>query len=262
MKSKTAILLSALTLFICGTLNGQDNVTGDWIAQKVHDSNRSSSGLVLKGSMVMKNIDTGSSEIRKSVMLAVTEGVLTKGIFRFTDSSYSGTTMLTLERSGQDNLQYLYLPSVGSPRQIESSDREKNFVDTDFSNEDLGGSKISDYTYKRLPDQKYRDYDCYVIERTPKNKSSKYSKHVVIIDKGTMIPVNVQFYGKSGRVIKTMNAGQIKKISGRISLPMYIEIIDLEKRHQTAFGISEAQEKNLNRGYFNRNRMNMKWAEE
>lgn len=262
MKKQIIPVIAAVLVGLAAAGNGQDSLTGEQIAQKVLDANRSSKGVVIKANLVLKNLESGASETRKIMLIAVEDGGLKKGLVRFIDSSYSGTTMLTIERSGKDNLQYLYLPSVGSPRQIEGSDRENNFVDTDFSNEDMGGSKISDYSYKRLDDQKYNDYDCYTIERTPKSKKSKFSKHIVIIDKSTMIPVSVQSYGTSGRVIKTMKAGQIKKIGTNINIPYYIEIVDVEKKHQTAIGVYEASEKKVSRGYFNKNKMNSKWAEE
>jgi hypothetical protein len=43
---------------------------------------------------------------------------------------------------------------------------------------------------------------------------------------------------------------------------MNLQVVDIEKRHQTVIDVSFAQEKNINRGYFNRNRLNMQWAEQ
>ncbi len=262
MKKITSLIITTVCLSLAAGAFAQDTLTGEEIAKKAHSVNKSSSGIVLKGQISMKNMESGSAESRKAVVMTVTKGGQSQALIRFTDSSYSGTTMLTVEREGKDNLQYLYLPSVGSPRQIEGSDRENNFVDTDFSNEDLGGSRIADYNYKRLADQKSGEADCYVIERLPKSSSSKYSRHVVVIDKATMIPLSVQFYGKSGRVIKTMRAGQIKNIGNSINIPMYLEVIDIQKKRQTTLSVSSAQEKAVNQGYFNRNRMSSKWAEE
>jgi hypothetical protein len=262
MKKNISLLLAGGLLSLAVSASAQDNLSGEEIAQKAHSSNKSAAGIILKGRLSMKNIESGSTESRKAVVMTATKGGQTQALIRFTDSSYGGTTMLTVERAGKDNLQYLYLPSVGSPRQIEGSDRENNFVDTDFSNEDLGGSRIADYHYKRLADQKNGASDCYVIERFPKSSASKYSKHVVVIDKATMIPLSVQFYGRSGRVIKTMRAGQIKNIGNGINVPMYLEVVDIQKKRQTVLSVEFAQEKSLNQGYFNRNRMNVKWAEE
>jgi hypothetical protein len=262
MKKIISLIIAGSLLSLAGALSAQDNLSGEEIAKKAHSVNKSSSGIILKGQIAMKNLVNGSTESRKAMVMTVAKGGLTQALIRFTDSSYSGTTMLTVERSGKDNLQYLYLPSVGSPRQIEGSDRENNFVDTDFSNEDLGGSRIADYKYKRLADQKAGAADCYVIERFPKSSSSKYIKHIVVIEKATMIPLSVQFYGRSGRVIKTMRAGQIKNIGNNINVPMYLEVVDIEKKRQTILSVTSAEEKALNQGYFNRNRMSAKWAEQ
>ncbi len=262
MKKIISLIIAGGLLSLVGLASAQDNLSGEEIAKKAHSVNKSASGIFLKGQLSMKNMVNGSTESRKAVVLTVTKGGLTQALIRFTDSSYSGTTMLTVERPGKDNLQYLFLPSVGSPRQIEGSDRENNFVDTDFSNEDLGGSRIADYNYKRLADQKAGASDCYVIERLPKSSSSKYSKHIVVIEKATMIPLSVQFYGRSGRVVKTMRAGQIKNIGNNINIPMYLEVVDIEKKRQTVLSVTAAEEKVLNQGYFNRNRMSAKWAEQ
>lgn len=262
MKKIISLAITSVFLSLAAGAFAQDNLSGEEIAKRAHSVNKSATGIILKGQLSMKNMENGSIESRKAVVMTVTKGGLTQALIRFTDSSYSGTTMLTVERPGKDNLQYLFLPSVGSPRQIEGSDRESNFVDTDFSNEDLGGSRIADYNYNRLADQKTGANYCYVIERLPKSSSSKYSRHVVIIDKATMIPLSVQFYARSGRVVKTMRAGQIRNIGNSINVPMYLEVVDIEKKRQTTLGVTTAEEKVLNQGYFNRNRMSAKWAEQ
>lgn len=262
MKKIISSAIAVCLFSIAGAVLAQDNITGEDIANKAHEANKSASGIILKGQLLMEDMNSGSSESRKAIVMTITRGGSTSGLIRFTDSSYRGTTMLTLERPGRDNLQYLFLPSVGSPRQIEGSDRENNFVDTDFSNEDLGGSRIADYKYNRLADRKIGGNECYVIEKFPKSSSSRYSKHIVVIDKSTMIPLSVQFYGRSGRVVKTMRAGDIKNIGAGINVPMFLEVVDIEKKRKSKLSVSLAEEKNLNRGYFNRNRMSMKWAEE
>ncbi|NLV67244.1 MAG: outer membrane lipoprotein-sorting protein [Spirochaetes bacterium] len=261
MKRTISLMITPVLICIAAGIQGQDNLTGEQIAQRVHDANKSASGLVVKGTLTMKNMASGASDSRSAVLITVRQNGQNRALIRFTSSSYSGTTMLTIERESKENLQYLYLPSVGSPRQIEGSDREKNFVDTDFSNEDLGGSRIADYRYNRLPDRNIAGNDCWVIERMPKSSSSKYSKHVVVIDKATLIPLNVQFYARSGRLVKTMKAAQIKRI-GSVNLPMYLEVTDIENRRQSSLNVADAREKKVNAGYFNRNRMNVKWAEQ
>jgi hypothetical protein len=169
--------IAALVFAASFTAVQAQDLSGRDIAQRVHDANKSAVGLVLKGAMSLKNLKNNSTENRAVMALSVRQGGLSKSLFRFTDSTYSGTTFLTIERRGSDNLQYLFLKSVGSPRQIEGSDREKSFVDTDLSHEDLGGSQVDDYNYNRLANVKADGRDCYVIERMPKRRNSNFSKH-------------------------------------------------------------------------------------
>ncbi len=261
-RNLSGILAVAALLALWGSAAFSQQMSGRDIAQKVHDSNKSSSGIVLKGQMTLKNLKNGSTETRSVMTLTVRQGGLSKSLFRFTDSTYSGTTFLTIERQGSDNLQYLFLKSVGSPRQIEGSDREKNFVDTDLSHEDLGGSRVDDYNYNRLSDVKIDGRDCYVIERIPKRRDSNYSKHVVVIDTQTMLPVSMKSYGRTGRLEKTIKSSDLRQISNQIFIPMRMEVSDLVNRHQTVLQVTQAQEKSVNPGYFNRNRLGVRWAEQ
>jgi hypothetical protein len=264
MKKKIfAFALSVLFVLPAVRLSAADDgLTGLQIADKIEASNVSSKGLVTKAVLELKNIASQDAEKRGCIMESVSENGLKKAAFRFTDSSYRGTTFLTLDKDGGDKITYIYLASVGSPRQIEASDRENNFVDTDFSNEDLGGSNTADYTYTRLADKKIGDMDCYFLEKAPKNKSSKYSKYQMLVDKTSFIPVMVKAFDKTGRLVKTIKMDNIKKVSESIYVPYGITVVDVDKKHSSVITVTQAAEKQVNKGNFNKNKMDMKWPEE
>ena len=237
-------------------------LTGLQIADRVEAANVSDKGLVTRAALELKDLASQSSEKRDCVMVSLSENGLKKTIFRFTDSSYKDTTFLTLDREDKEKTIYIFLKSVGSPRQIESSDRENNFVDTDFSNEDLGGSNTADYTYTRLEDKKIDGMDCYFLEKMPKSKTSKYSKYQMLIDKATNIPVMVKAFNKEGRLVKTIKMDGVKKIAEEIYVPFSITVVDVDKKHSSVISVKDAAEKAVNKGYFNKNKMDMKWSEE
>ena len=81
-----------LALLFTGTLYAQDNMTGEEIAQKARHSNRSPKGVIVKANIIMKNMISGKTETRNAVVITVDNNGLAKGLFRFTNSSYSGTT--------------------------------------------------------------------------------------------------------------------------------------------------------------------------
>lgn len=233
--------------------------TGREIAEMVDKANQSEKGMIVKGKMILKDLKSDKTEERSYIILSVKANQSKRLLFRFTSSFYKGTTFLTIEDENKNKLHYIYLTSIGSPRQIEASEKEKNFLDTDVSNEELGGSNIDDYEYKRLPDTKIGNIDCYVIERTPKRKDSKYKNHIVTIDKERLIPLEVKMFTKDNRLSKIIKMDDIRKISEKIYTPFKTVVIDTEKRHQTIISIEDAKEQSINLGYFNKNRMGRKW---
>jgi hypothetical protein len=241
---------------------GDAGLTGLQIADRVEAANVSSKGVVTKAALELKDISSGAVETRNCIMVGMTENGFKKTIFRFTDSSYRGTTFLTIDKEDRSKVIYLFLKSVGSPRQIEASDRENNFVDTDFSNEDLGGSNTADYTYTRLEDKKAGEMDCFFVEKAPKSGSSKYSKYQMLIDKATYIPVMVRAFNRDGRLVKTIKMDNIKKIAEGINVPFGIIVVDVDKKHSSSISVKEAVEKVVGAGYFNKNKMDAKWAVE
>ncbi len=261
MKNR-AFLILVIFVFFGYLCYGEDTLTGKEIAVKMSEANVSTKGIVIKGKMIMSDMKKGNPEERSYISLNMNFDGVDKMLFRFSDSSLRGTTFLTLEDNKGRKLQYIYLNSIGSPRQVASSDKEANFVDTDISNEDLGGFNIEDYEYKRLEDRAIKGMECYVIERAPKDKGSKYSKHLVIVEKEHLLPIAVKSYSRDDRVVKVISMDDIRKVEEDIYMPFKMKIKNMKDKHQTEIIIKTAEEKDLNKGYFNKNRMDRKWAEE
>ncbi|HOO73450.1 MAG TPA: outer membrane lipoprotein-sorting protein [Spirochaetota bacterium] len=255
------IALSLAILLCCSLASRAEDLTGKQIADIAEKKNQSATGLVSTGTIVLEDLKTNKKETRSFTLLGLLKGGLRNAAFRFTDSRYKDTTFLTMEKNDGDKLQYIYLKSVGSPRQVESSDKEKNFVDTDMSYEDMGGSKTADYDYQRLDDKQVNNRDCYVIEKFPKNKSSKYQKHLILIDREYWVPVAAKFYSTDGRVVKTLAADDVRQVANGIYLPFSLTVTDIAEQHRTTVQLKNAAEKPLNQGYFNKSRMNKSWAE-
>src|SRR6056297_398636 len=134
-----AMVFVFLVFFAAGFCFAEgEKLTGKQIAEMADDANRSKKGIVQEGLMKLIDMESNDTEKRKFKIAGKTEGGKSMSMFRFTDSTYRGTTFLTIEREGSD-LMYIYLESVGSPRQVEGSDKESKFVDTDISNEDMSG---------------------------------------------------------------------------------------------------------------------------
>jgi hypothetical protein len=254
----TAVLV--LGLFVC--LQAAEEMTGQQVIEKFQTANLSAKGVVSKAEFVLKDLTTGSTEKRKIISISFSENGLKKMVFRFLDSTNKGTTFYSVEKPDKTKVSYIYLKSIGSARQVESSDKEKNFIDTDIANEDMGGSDIGDYVYTRIEDKKIGDRDCYAVEKVPVNKNSKYEKHLVYIDKATMVAIASKSWSRDGRVVKTIKQDDIREIAKGLYMAYITSVTDIERKHSTEINAIETTEKEVNRGYFNKNKLDVKWSEE
>ena len=158
------VVVAAVTGMCAGT-PGADSLTGYQIARKVKSANEANTTQVTAQLKLFSSVSaTAPAETRSVSMKSkkIGEG-LKKHIFRFTDSRYRGTTFLSIDNRGSDTTYYLYLNTVGRPRRLSSGEKQNQFIDTDFTNEELGGFDLDDYTYNRIGDIQYNGKAHYRI---------------------------------------------------------------------------------------------------
>lgn len=107
-------------------------------------------------------------------------------------------------KKAQDDV-WMYVPAFKVTRRIEGSQKSGSFLGSHFTYADLESRDIKDAKYKRLADDKIGKHAVYVIESTPKKGGdSDYGKVVSYIRKSDTMPLKMRFYGKSGKVAKTL----------------------------------------------------------
>ena len=266
MKHFLRIILLAI---IMGPLNGwcaqidpyddaRTTEDGRLIAEAVKDVNRPAQDLLIKGVMTLKSGDK-TADVRKVIIKQKTCGNLIRAMFRFMDSLKRGVTFLTIEIDGPDNDQYLYIPALERPRKVASSDRQNDFEDTDFTNEDLGARKIDDYDYQRRKDVKMGDRLCYKVIARSKDTTARFPKHISWIDQETFIPVQVKVYGRDNQLERVMVAGNIEAV-GNIHIPFKTVSKDLKRDHTTILKVVSAQaDTGLDVHEFNKDQMGETW---
>jgi hypothetical protein len=270
-KITVSVLLLAGVLIISAEKSYTDGLSGYQIAKKAKYANRPNSS-ISKSVMILqtrsgggwKTVDTRTTAAMSVIWSGSGQNSLTRSLFRFTSGLKKDVTSLSMEqvdRIGVDDIQYTYLPSLRRPRRVSSSERQNDFEDTDFTNEDLGGIKVSDYTYKRLGDETYRGLACYVIERFPRNRgNAKYAKHKAWIAKKYMVPIKVEGYDMSMRLKKKMYARNIRRYAN-IWVAMYIKVINVQSNHQTISKINYFKvNARVRRSLFNSAQMDAVWG--
>ena len=118
-------------------------------------------------------------------------------------SDIKGVTLLTIEDPKGGSEQYLYLPALGEPRKISTSQQSNYFMGSDFTFEDLRKEQPKDHQYYRLQDDEIEGEEVYVIMSAPAgidiSESRDYDSRLLYIDKETYNILKIEFYeeGKS-----------------------------------------------------------------
>lgn len=178
----------------------------------------------------------GYSEKRSLIQAHKYFNGLRKTYTRFTEpASIDGTSFLTWQRGdGADDDQFLYLPELGRDRRIVSSQKDSDFVNTDFTYEDMQERSVDKDTHVILREEKIGTYDCWVIESTPKDPaSSQYRRWVAWVPKDIFVPLRVEYFTKVVRQpTKVLTVSKLQKINN-IWTVMSVEMKNLERKHAT-----------------------------
>lgn len=178
----------------------------------------------------------GYSEKRSLIQAYKYFGGLRKTYTRFTEpASIDGTSFLSWQRGNDlDDDQFLYLPELGRDRRIVSSQKDGDFVNTDFTYEDMQERSVDKDTHVLLKEEKIGTYDCWVIESTPKDPAtSQYRRWVAWVPKDIYVPLRVEYYTKVVRQpTKVLTVSKLQKISN-IWTVMSVEMKNLERKHAT-----------------------------
>jgi hypothetical protein len=108
------------------------------------------------------------------------------------------------KRKGNDD-QFVYRPSARRVRRINL--RGEAVAGTDFAFEDVIPQEFEDASYKRLPDARIQERDCYVVEVYPTvDADSEYTKLEVSVDQRSFVPLQTRYWDNRKVLIKELRA--------------------------------------------------------
>ncbi len=177
-------------------------------------------------------------------------GDLNKILIRFlSPRDVENTALLTWEKPGGDDDQWLYLPAVGKPKRVPSSGKKNRFMGTDFSYEDLRPEALDSYSYKLLGSEACDGKSCFVIEAVPRTDKEKqdsgYSRRKFWILKDNYYSVKREFYDTTGTLEKIERSTGLKNVGGSVWRADSIEMEDVKKRTKTILAV---EDRKINQG--------------
>jgi len=112
---------------------------------------------------------------------------------------------------GKDDDRWMYLPALDLVRRIAASDKRSSFVGTDFVYEDISGRNPGLDRHELVSSEG----DYYEVKNTPNDPASvEFAYYIVSIDKKNFIPMKADYYDKSGKLYRTIEALEVKDIGG------------------------------------------------
>ena len=120
-----------------------------------------------------------------------------------------GVALLSHAFKTKKDKQWLYLPNIRRIKKLAPKGRRGSFMGSEFSYSDLIPQSVEDFNYRYLKDDIIEQRNCSVVERTPKNEGSLYSKQITWFDTENHISLKTEFYTPQSKLIKTLLAKEV-----------------------------------------------------
>ena len=120
--------------------------------------------------------------------------------------------LIVWKNQNREDSRWLYLPALDLVKRIAAADKRTSFVGSDFFYEDVSGRTIDDDKHALLRVTK----NYYVLRNRPKKPGTvEFSYFDMFIHKSTFLPVQAEYYDKSGAKYRVYKALEVKSIQGR-----------------------------------------------
>jgi hypothetical protein len=218
-----ALLLGALLVAVSYS-DGQ--LTGDEILKKVDEQQDVIMGGNLISIIRFDNVysdGTTASNLFGALGKKV-EGQPDKSLIYFKEpEDVRGTIFLSIKPEGEDVRLWLYLPALGSVKELVSEEeRSGSFAGSTFSYREVGSRTISDdYTAELVGEEAVtigdQSYDCYVLELTAKPDAEvDYPTGRSWVGKESWLTLKAEDYNEAGNLERTMEVLELGEFEGHV----------------------------------------------
>jgi hypothetical protein len=153
-----------------------------------------------------------------------------------------GVALLSINRRGVNDRQYMYIPATQRVRQVAPQERAGRFLGTDFTFEDIGERVLDDFTYKLLGEaESIEGHKTWKVEAKPADPSRSQYRYIYYwVAQDLPVVLHAEMYDAQGREVRVLHASQIKRVSG-ISGARRTEMSSVPTGTKTILTIDEAK---------------------
>ena len=161
---------------------------------------------------------------------------VSRGLIRFyRPASIKGTGLLSIIDDSiptEATQQFIYLPAARTTRSLRSDEKHQSFMGSDLTNADMAGRKPKQddheviRTWSESSENGEQNY--VLVESRPIDEADLYSRLVTKIWLDIYVPVEIKFYDKEDKLLKTLINTKIGYLES-----MYYPIETMVNNHQT-----------------------------
>ncbi len=123
---------------------------------------------------------------------------------------------------------WLYLPALGRSRRIAGHAKKGDFMGSDLSFDDMEQLGMTGFGSKFAPTllrtEEFQGIQTYVLELSPLDSESDYSKLVMWVDQERFLPRKIEYVDLEGKLLKVLHNEDIQDVAGRwVALAMEME---------------------------------------
>jgi len=205
-------------------------ITGREVMDRAKKSNQSKTQVT---DIHMQLIDKKGLAQERAVKIWAIQGDEDRSLTRFTEpKNVEGVGFLVISEGGKAK-RWLYLPSSKKTRMIAEGDKNKTFMGTDFTYYDLSPHDLENEAFDPVEEATVDGLACYKVRgRSKTPETSLYGDVVKYVRKDNFVPIKVDFYDKSGKLLKESKVLDLKQISANWT-PMKIEMHNVQEDHKT-----------------------------
>ncbi|WP_303290383.1 outer membrane lipoprotein-sorting protein [Marinobacter sp. SS5-14b] len=229
-----AVLIASLFCVFSTIVTAEDAVTrGASIAQKADEQLRgygdSQVGLTME--LTGPSGQTATRALRVQ-SLETDGGEYTLMIFD-TPRDVAGTSLLSHNYRSREDQQWLYLPAIRRVKQIGARDKSGPFMGSEFAYEDIVTPFFEKFSYRLEGEEACAGKPCWIVERTPKDPYSGYTRQRVWIDQERYLIHRIEYFDRRDSLLKTYTASHFTRHEAAHWRPGQMQMVNHQNQRQT-----------------------------
>lgn len=209
----------------------------DEIAARAYDLD---DGTDIKAIMTMKIVRADRSVKKRELLFFRKDfGKDTRALVRFqSPADVKDTAFLTWNYRDKESDQWIYLPALKKTNRIAASGKDKSFMKSDFTYEELSKRSLSRDSFTLVREEKLDGQDCFVLEARSRDSAEVISRRVYWVRSDNFVIVRIDSHTASGDAVKRFTVIAVEKI-GSIWTVMSCRMDDLKKGTHTILELSQ-----------------------